>query len=172
MRAPTARGDELQYDCNMNSLPMCPLLGARGSVLKVHCVQCGMHRRHFAQGLLAGVIVLASSRAEARCAPLPLRLDAAQSRYVFEGVIETVSERDVVFRVVATWKGTPPARTRVRFSGRTRIRQESIGQTFVVFARGESDDALSWARCGATGTLNAALTAELTAAGLTRRVMP
>ena len=131
-----------------------------------------MHRRHFVQGLLASTLVLAAARAEARCAPLPLRLDAAQSRYVFEGVIETVSANDVVFRVVATWKGTPPAHARLRFSGRSRMRPEQIGQTYVVFARGESDEALSWARCGATATLNAALTSELTTAGLTRRVMP
>lgn len=131
-----------------------------------------MHRRHFVQGLLASALFLGSARAEARCAPLSLQLDAAQSRYVFEGVIEAVGDSDVTFRVVATWKGTPPAHVRLRFSGRSRMRREQIGQTYVVFARGESDEALSWARCGATATLNAALTSELTAAGLTRRVMP
>ena len=131
-----------------------------------------MHRRHFVQGLLAGAIVLSAARAEARCAPIPVRLDAAQSRYVFEGVIETVSDSDVVFRVVATWKGTPPAHARLRFSGRMRMSAAQVGQTYVVFARGDSDDALSWARCGGTGTLSETRTSELTAIGLTRRVMP
>ena len=131
-----------------------------------------MHRRHLLQGLVASVIVLGSARAEARCAPIPARLDAAQSRYVFEGVIETVTNSAVVFRVVATWKGTPPAHARVRFSGRMGISAAQVGQTYVVFARGESDDALSWARCGRTGALSAARTTELTTIGLTRRAMP
>lgn len=131
-----------------------------------------MHRRQLLQGLVASVIVLGSARAEARCAPIPVRLDAAQSRYVFEGVIETVSDSDVVFRVVAIWKGTPPAHARLRFSGRMRVGPEQVGRTYVVFARGDNDDALSWARCGGTGTLSAARTTELTAIGLTRRVMP
>ena len=101
-----------------------------------------------------------------------MRRDAAQSRYIFEGVIETVRDTEVVFRVVATWKGNPPAHTRLVFAGRMRMDAEMVGQTYVVFARGESDEALSSARCGGTGPLSAARTAELTATGLTRRVMP
>jgi len=101
-----------------------------------------------------------------------VRLDAQQSRYIFEGVIETVSDTDVVFRVVATWKGNPPAHARLHFSGRMRMGPEQVGQTYIVFARGESDDALSSARCGGTGRLDTARTAALTSTGLTRRVMP
>lgn len=107
---------------------------------------------------------------DARCARLPLAEEIAQSRYVFEGVVESSSEGRTTLRVTAAWKGNPPARVTVTTSGRGNPFGSATPTTvYLVFASGTSDAQLGAHRCGATGVATSVPTAHLEAAGLHRR---
>jgi len=130
-----------------------------------------MIRRRGLLSLAATVAVLGAvpTTVDARCAQLPLAQEITQSRYVFEGVVESSSDRSTTLRVTATWKGSPPARVQVRRSGRGNpFAVATPTTTFLVFASGASDDMLFAHRCGATGPLGSVPVAQLEAAGLHR----
>jgi hypothetical protein len=131
-----------------------------------------MQRRQLLEGLLAGLVLLAPTSVEARCAPPQLPNEVRASRYVFEGVIESVTATEATLRVVAAWKGTPPAQLRVAVNPRVSLARATPGQTFLVLAQGDSDATLTVARCGATGMMSAALATRLGALHLQRRVAP
>ncbi len=119
--------------------------------------------------LTAAVLGAVPGPADARCALLPLAQEIAQSRYVFEGVVESSAGQTATLRVTASWKGSPPPRVQVRWSGRGNpFTSAAPTTTFLVFASGASDDQLSAYRCGATGQLGSVPVAQLEAAGLHR----
>lgn len=116
--------------------------------------------------------LLPASDALARCAS---RYDAASearhARYVFEGRATHVADDGTyTFDVTAVWSGNPPPTLRVTWAGRgAPVEHRHVGTDWLVFAGGESDDALGMSRCGSTSRLPArALVAELTRAGFTR----
>ena len=130
-----------------------------------------MTTRRGVLGLVAMAMFLgaAPGRVEARCAQLPLAQEIEQSRYVFEGTVESMDARAITLRVVATWKGSPPATVRVAISGRGNPFADATATTvFLVFASGTSDEHLSAHRCGATGQVGSVPPAQLEAAGLHR----
>lgn len=131
-----------------------------------------MQRRQLLQGFFASLVLAAPATVEARCAPPQLPNEVRASRYVFEGVIESVSATEATLRVVAAWKGTPPAQVRIALNPRVSLARATPGQTYLVLAQGDSDAALSVARCGATGPMSAELTARLRALHLRRRALP
>ena len=107
--------------------------------------------------------------ADARCAQLPLAQEIAQSRYVFEGVVESSSGGRTTLRVTASWKGSPPARVTITRSGRgDPVAGATASRVYLVFASGASDAELSAHRCGATGDVSGVPASALEAAGLHR----
>lgn len=118
---------------------------------------------------VAAVLGAVPTTADARCAQLPLAQEIAQSRYVFEGVVESSSGQTTTLRVTAAWKGNPPARVRVTTSGRGNpFGGATASSVYLVFASGDSDEHLHAHRCGATGPVGTTPASQLEAAGLHR----
>ncbi|MFO0709893.1 MAG: hypothetical protein U0353_08645 [Sandaracinus sp.] len=110
-----------------------------------------------------------TSSAEARCAPISIAQEIERARYVVEVEPISVDSHGAVLRVIASWKGTPPATITVSFSGRGHpLRNARPGTVLVVFAQGPSDAHLLVYPCGATGVLDRATIDALTHEGLTR----
>lgn len=115
-------------------------------------------------------LALTPRLAAADCALYPPAEEARAARHVFEGRVVSVSGTSLVFEVVATWKGNPPARITVTGGGRWWPSPDAVGQTWLVFAAGDSDTSLTFSRCGSTGALPARpeVLAALAGAGLSR----
>lgn len=131
----------------------------------------GLPRFLIALACLVSLSVLVPSVSDARCAPVTPAVEARRARYVFEGRVESVSGQARQFRVLATWKGSPPARITVASGRRASTPQPAeVGTTWIVFASGEDDASLGMLRCGSSGLLSsrASVLQALTAARLTR----
>lgn len=126
-------------------------------------------RRSMILAMTLAFVASAPVPADARCARLPIAQEIAQSRYVFEGVVESSSGGRTTLRVTATWKGNPPARVTLGRSGRgDPFAGATATRVYLVFASGASDTQLSAHRCGATGVASGVPAAALEAAGLHR----
>lgn len=122
--------------------------------------------------LVAAAAAMVPTSAEARCARPSVAAEARRSRYVFEGTVVSISGMNLTFQVTAVWRGTPPDHVTVARSERSSMAPTAsdVGQSYLVFAHGESDTSLAMSRCGSSGPLASATEtlAELRRAHLTR----
>jgi len=128
-----------------------------------------LSRRTMVFAMALAIVASAPLPADARCAQLLLPQEVAQSRYVFEGVVESSSAGQTMLRVTAVWKGNPPARVTVRSSGRgDPFGGATATGVYLVFASGASDTQLYAHRCASTGDASRVHASALEAVGLHR----
>lgn len=123
--------------------------------------------------LAALAILLVASVAEARCAPVSPEREVREAAHVVEATLERIENDQMIFRVVASYKGQAPATVRlgIRRGRGTWASPSDVGTAYLLFLRTNPSGGLYVMRCGATSRLSQARRAleALRAAGLRRQ---
>jgi len=112
-----------------------------------------------------------AARADARCAPISLTVDARQSPFVVEAVLERAGEVGQL-RTMTVWKGGASAPAQFTLDARQGRawwpwhEPQNVGHRYLLFLRPVDGGGFTVRRCGASGELSDGRRAELRALGL------